>query len=162
LSYDGCLHLYDGQSFHCFILCNDFHCCTDCDFSVDCDSVLDLSFDPCVDCLSCVPSSLDSQGCHSSWLNHWCCLCSYMCCSWYTSSAKLGHISWVSQKVDHLSNIDWEVLEGKVSNHRVLWVIVWNLQNVGRLDGFLAFMIKSRRSSAVLEVPPHFWMNIRR
>jgi hypothetical protein len=29
-----------------------------------------------------------------------------------------------------------------------------------RLDGFLAFMIKSRRSSAVSEVAPHFWMKV--
>jgi hypothetical protein len=49
------------------------------------------------------------------------------------SSAKQGHISWVLRKVDHLPNVDWEVLEVKVSNHWVLWVIVWNLQNVGWL-----------------------------
>jgi hypothetical protein len=90
-----------------------------------------LSFFSCVNCLGYVPSSLESQGCHSSWLNHWHCLCSYVHCCWYNSSAKHGHISWVSQKVDHLPNVDWEVLEPKVSNHWVLQVIVSNLQNVG-------------------------------
>jgi hypothetical protein len=81
-----------------------------------------LSFYPCVDCPSCILSSLDSQGHHSSWLNHWHCLCSYVRCCWFTSSAKWGHISWVSQKVDHLPNVDWEALEGKVGNCQVLQV----------------------------------------
>jgi hypothetical protein len=89
LSYACCLHLEDGQSLHYFAQCNDVHCWADCDFSVDCNYVLGLSLYPCVDCLDCVPSSLDSQGCHSSRL-HWCCQCSYMRCCQYTSFAKQG------------------------------------------------------------------------
>jgi hypothetical protein len=90
-----------------------------------------LSFDPCVNCLSCIPFFLDSQGCNCSQLNHWHCLCSHVHHCLCTSSSKQGHTTWVWQKVDHLPNVDWEVLEIKIGNHQVLQVIVWNLQNVG-------------------------------